>query len=478
MKKITKLLCCLAFICVALVGTLAGCATVGNISNPNKEIVYNGGAATIVGDYVYYGNAFAKAADFKEGGDYKAALETAYVSRLNNKTYDAKGKDYSPKGVEYFASEVAGHEKSFMFTLGQYIYYATPNTQKGINENGETSNYYNYTKIYRSKLNGNKKKCIYTTVGEVTKIEALKFESTYYIVMLAGDKLISINLGNNKGAVLAEGVKSVALPKTYQKDLLGSTLDFNGYIYFTTDRESEIGSGRTGQVVSRIKLSGTEAEVMYDQGTTLSFISRDKDVLFFTEKVGSDETETYMLDLSSNTSKNAFVNDKKYLGTTSNLTDFNLVSNDEFEYGYTYLNGSTLNYLLKSGKTGAITFQNQDAPLGGYKVLFTSGRTVYVSTTTGIYRADLSQVFAGSTEIVNCETVVSMTSIYDGALYAFDGQYLYYFAKLEEVETENDDKAEEEQEEADETYYMYRARVGYTNSYNLIGATKSAKRRS
>ena len=108
-----------------------------------------------------------------------------------------------------------------------------------------------------------------------------------------------------------------------------------------------------------------------------------------------------------------------------------------------------------------------------------SGRTIYVSTTTGIYKATLSGIFSGNggNVEIECETIVEMTAIYDGTLCAFDKDYIYYYAKLESVEKDEDEK-EETTEETDDNYYLYRARVGVTSAdgYELLGLTKIASR--
>ena len=60
---------------------------------------------------------------------------------------------------------------------------------------------------------------------------------------------------------------------------------------------------------------------------------------------------------------------------------------------------------------------------------------------------------------------------------AFDKDYIYYYAKLESVEKDEDEK-EETTEETDDNYYLYRARVGVTSAdgYELLGLTKIASR--
>ncbi len=483
MKKITKMLCCV----LGLGFLLGGCATVGSIQNSNNELIYNGNSAVMVDGYLYYGNAFSDISAFSSDKDYKNAAKLGYLARLNtNIDLEAKSEDYSPKNVEKVAGEVAGFSNDFMFVLGNYIYYATPNRQKALDSDGNAGNYYNYTTIYRSKLNGDGKAKLYTTNGEVSQIEVLKYDGNYYIVMLAGTDLIKIKVGNNVSAsVVAEDVTSVAIPKTYQQDKAGSTLDWNGYIFYTTTRTDEDNTDISGSDVKRVLVSGGDAEVVFhEQGTTVTFVGREKDVLFYT-KTGH-ETEVFMADLTNDNSKNAFMNNGKLFFASSSISDINLVSTGNVDYGYIFTNssGKLMFVDVRNNKSGAVTLQSEGTDVSDYNVLFISGRTVYLSTTTAIYKAELSSLFnGGNSTVIACETVVTMTAIYDGNLYAFDGTYVYYYAKLEEVETEEDSDTAEEAE-TDDNYYLYRTKASKSSeadagkAYELLGKTQIESRQS
>ena len=179
MKKVNKILC-------GILGAsflLAGCATVGNIQNDQTEVIYNGNSAVMVSDNLYFGNSIA---DIGSGFSYKDAKTYAYLSRLNTKLdFGAKDQDYSPKTVEMVEGEVVGHENSFMFALGDYVYYAVPNQKEFKNDEGKPEKHYDYTTIMRCKLNGDKNKELYTAEGTVSQIEVLKYGENYYIVFLA-----------------------------------------------------------------------------------------------------------------------------------------------------------------------------------------------------------------------------------------------------------------------------------------------------
>ena len=139
---------------------------------------------------------------------------------------------------------------------------------------------------------------------------------------------------------------------------------------------------------------------------------------------------------------------------------------------------------VRNNRSGAITLQSAGEPISSYKVLFVSGRTIYLSTTTSIYKADISSVFNGGGATIACDTIVTMTAIYDGNLYAYDGTYIYFYAQLEELEEDEKDpeESDEEEEEVDEHYYLYRTKANKNseadaaNPYELLGKTQIESR--
>ena len=365
MKKWAKFLCCFALLGAFLVGGLAGCGPTVNIQNNSSELIYNGNAAAVVAsgndNFVFFGNAYASTAPTNKS-EYSSAKEYSYLARVNGKNLEAKNAYFSPKQVDNISDEVTAYEDSFMFVLGQNVYYATPNLQM-VSQDGEAAYHYEYTCFYKSDLNGGGKHKLFTTTGEVSNIEVLKSGETYYIVMLAGENLVTINLSNDSATTIASGVTSVALPKTYRQDVVGSTLDWNGIIYFTTERENTSGSGATTNLVKKIVVTAKnedEAQEVYTQGT-VTFIARERDVLFFTDTVANSQKAVYMVDMSGAASNSAFLpssNKRKaiYEGssvTESSVSDLHLVTMTTYSgeqstnivRGYVYKTGSAFRFL-------------------------------------------------------------------------------------------------------------------------------------
>ncbi len=476
MKKTTKLLCGLLGVGLCL----AGCATVSPIKNKDTELVFNGNSAVMINDsYLYYGNSFADYSSFSNDSDYKNAAKLSYLARLEaGAILSAKDGDYSPKGVNRVSSDVVVHEKSFMFALGDYIYYLSPNRKKFENEEGKLVQQYGYSTLFRSKLNGDKRKELFTTSAEVTQIEVLKYDNKYYLVMLAGSDLIRFELGSKvKRQTLATDVTSVALPETYQKNKVGSTLDWNGNIYYTKALKDEDNSSVSGTSIKKLSIAGgEETEVGGGQGQTIALVGRKGDVVFYTYN-----EETYKNDTNENRRFSTNSSDRFSSSAVSNMYQ---VYNDNV-LGYIYTANSSTVYQTTAGVTGTLTLNYENTSVSDYKILFVTGRTIYLSTTNAIYTADVSEVFAGNGSVANCKALVKMAdgSIYSGNRYAFDGTYLYYYAKLQEVEKENEDESDESEEEVvDEHYYMYRTKVG-TNAddepktpYELLSLVENSER--
>ena len=467
MKKITKLLC--GILGVAFLAT--GCATVGNIKNNDSELIYNGNAAVMVDGYLYYGNAFTdiNGDSFKNLNNYKESAKLSYLARLNtNIELAAKTNDYSPKEVSKVAEEVVGQENQFMFVLGQYVYYTTPKKEQSTNSDNKLEYQFSYSTLCRSKLNGDDRKELYKTEAKITKIEALKYNGKYYIVFLAGENLVKMELGNKvKTTTIATGVNGIAIPKTYEKNKEQSTLDWNGMIYYTTARSVEDNTDISGTVLSKISVAGGSAsQVGFKQGKTISLVGRERDVVFYTI-----DSKTYKLD--TNKVGQVDVTSENYKYYDAAISKINLVASSARELGYLFTSNSNLVFKTVAGESAVLKFESDGTSISN--IAFVNGRTIYLESATGLYSADISNITItnGEQKTVECTKIVTMTAMHEG-LYSFDGKYIYFYAQLEK---END---EDKITETDGNYYLYRTRVGGSDkySYELLGLTQTKERHS
>ena len=467
MKKITKLLC--GILGVAFLAT--GCATVGNIKNNDSELIYNGNAAVMVDGYLYYGNAFTdiNGDSFKNLNNYKESAKLSYLARLNtNIELAAKTNDYSPKEVSKVAEEVVGQENQFMFVLGQYVYYTIPKKEQSTNSDNKLEYQFSYSTLCRSKLNGDDRKELYKTEAKITKIEALKYNGKYYIVFLAGENLVKIEIGRKyKASTIATGVTGIAIPKTYEKNKEQSTLDWNGMIYYTTARSVEDNTDISGTVMSKVSVEkGNAVQVGFVQGKTISLVGRERDVIFYT--IGS---KTYKLD--TNKAGQVALDSSSYEFYSAAISNIHLVASSARELGYIFSANSNLVYKKVEGESAVFKFESNGTSVSN--IAFVNGRTIYLESVTGLYSADISNITItnGEQKTIECTEIVTMTAMHEG-LYSFDGKYIYFYAQLEK---END---EDKITETDGNYYLYRTRVGGSDkySYELLGLTQAKERHS
>lgn len=153
MRKIFNKILCFTAAATAAVGVIAasGCSNTfksdaldGDYSK--GEVVSNGGFAVEKGDYIYFINGKeSNTADNTYGGVVKGA-----VMRISKS--DLASRNYSGESVKTVVPQIAysGNNNAGIFVYGDYLYYATPSTEK--NSNGEVQN--SYLAFKSTKLDG------------------------------------------------------------------------------------------------------------------------------------------------------------------------------------------------------------------------------------------------------------------------------------------------------------------------------------
>ncbi len=150
----------LKVICFALLSMFAfvGCATVSNITNDSDELIFNGGHAVVVGNHLYYGNAYTEVGSNEKDFAYDEKAGFSYLNRID--LSQDFGKPLAPQTqTEKVNSKVAGYENQYMFVLGDFIYFTSANTHKS----SSLEHKYNLVSFFRSRLNGFVLEEIFTT---------------------------------------------------------------------------------------------------------------------------------------------------------------------------------------------------------------------------------------------------------------------------------------------------------------------------
>ncbi|MBQ8845084.1 MAG: hypothetical protein IJ008_03605 [Clostridia bacterium] len=465
MKKFLKLFCFM--FCFALL--LTGCATVSNIKNNSKELIYNGGSVVRVGDYLYFANNIDNASENLDSNKgYKKLAGTANLKRVNLSKLKAKNENTSVKNSETVQEEFVGYENTNMFVLGNYIYYSTPNLHKDKSNN----NHFDYTTIYRCKLNGDNNKEIYTTSAVISRMDILKADGDYYIVMVDSESnILRMKIGKKVGKVetIAKKVTTYAIAEDNQKN--------NGYIYYTKDYSGT--DGLSGSRVYRVNIESGKDKLIYNgvaggRATTIKFTGRQNDVVFYTH-TNKSGTENYYVDLSKTNFTTSILNkDNLFYASASEISDVKAITGNKLYKGYTFVVDSNLMY--KNVRTNEI--ENISTALSenysDFKILFVDECKIFFNSATNnaFYYYDVTT--KDVTEIVKMNS-----TIYSDAIYGYDGTNLYYYAQIvdEDAETtvsaQAEGEGEETEEKGDQNYYLYTVKINRSanETYQLLGKT-------
>lgn len=456
MKKWTKGLLAVAF---AGAFVLTGCSSIDQVENNKTEILYNGGSIVAVGDYLYYGNGYASGvSDYSTSsdGEYKTAQEYSYLARTNlNGRSDSQYKNEN--NVDKLNDRIAGYSSSYMFVLGNNIYFATPNLHK-TNENKYV---WNYVSFFKMGINGGKAQELYTTETydeSTAQVRALSYNGKHYIIIFDGTNLVKISLENDSVQKLTStAVTSVALPDEGEK--------WNGTIYYTTANNSEV--GQKGNIVCRVNIENDKSEeICKEINLTITFTGRVKNKVFFSRKTeGSDFTETYVFDADNANGRTFNTASKKFYNLVIN--NINEVSEDNTLY-----NGYTFEVTVNS-KT-QVMYYNQ---MKNETSIFLAGETGFANTVascgTYFYYMTSDKIMRKTFDTNEETTIVSdMTIKNDGFgydYYCVDGAIsnlnsIYFYAQVPVNESD-----ESSGEEKDSNYYLFRVDANGAKKPSLIG---------
>ena len=462
MKKWTKGLIAAAF---AGAFVLTGCSAITQIKNDNTEILYGGGSVVSVGDYLFYGNGYASGvSDYSTSSDseYKVAQAYSYLSRTNLK--DFKENQYKNENeVNKISDRVTGYSESYMFAIGKYIYYATPNLHK-TNENKFV---WNYVSIFRTGINGGSSEEIYTTEAydsSKAQFRALSYNGKNYLFIYDGTNLIKLTLEDKVSIdkLNSSAVTSVALPDEGE--------DWNGFVYYTTARESEF--GQKGNVVYRVNVASNESkEICKEVNLTVTFTGRVKNKIFFSRKVeGNSFTETYMYDADTAGTNSFNTASKRFF----NLEVFDV---DGVAEGNSQYNGYTFSVNLND-KTQVMYYNL----LKDETSVFIAGSEGYANTVanygTYFYYMTSDKIMRKTFDTQEVTTIVSdMTIKNDGFGYDFfyiDGKIsnlknIYFYAQIPEDPNEESDSETDKESTKDENYYLYKIDSNGAKKPALVG---------
>lgn len=416
---------------------LAGCgAPLSDITDKNgnnlsySEPVYYQGQVARVGDYLFYGNAYAdiSADDF----NYDSEKELAYMSRLNltdiafgEDVADDNYKHSSPNGIEKVnGDKLVGYKNQEMFVFGEYVYFTSAN----IHKTSSMKNDYSRVSLFRIKFNGDGLEEIGTYTHDDKSTITLQKGSDgnyYFVIVCPAEKateeeattydVYSVQVGSSVGKEKKIVSKALSVVVADQ-DASAKT------VVYTFDPESD----RMNCAVKAVDFAN-ETETTLDPGLeeTITLIDRVGDVALY-----SYENEVYYKNVSTNGTLVPSIDQLFFSAPTIGEVE-------KVGQGYVFKGTSALVYkesLSAQAERLATSTEYTD-------MLFADGDYVYLSNASTIIRKSVNEK--------ETETLVSEMTIISGQC-GYDGDYIYFYAQRGKLEGE-------ESEETDTNYYLYQA---------------------
>lgn len=399
-----KILSVLVLMVLAFAFLLVGCSGGLDMPAANALVKGNGGFVVQKGEYIYFANAYTGYATLGTGVSNSNKQYNLYRVKASDYTngvvsYDEDGW---AKNVELIASRVVGFENSGFYIVGNYLYFASPNTHKtNLNENK-----FDLVTIYSVKLDGSSLKELYTTADYTNgDWSVLSVGSKAYLLTVEKDKIIRHNVKDgslSNKTVIASDVVSAKLV-----DEISS--DFDKKVYFTTNLDKERTElGLTGNVLKSVDIeSGVVTAYSNMAGETIAILQQQHGKLFYTVKTANSATKLYVKSASGADAKISDWTDATkvfFLGYENDLSNKPIV----------FVSQSKLVMQTFDSMQPTVLVDEDVTPL------FTSGDYVYYSTSTGISR-------------VNYKTNVAqlvLNADFQSGVYDFDGRYIYAFKTI------------------------------------------------
>lgn len=419
MKKFSKFLFLFA---LAFTFVLVGCSAGLSMPTQNARVYGNGGSVVQKGEYIYFANAFTPHSSLSDGSVKTSDSQFGiYRTKLTSENNAEIGFDENgfAKNVELVSSKLAGFESLGMYIVGDYLFFASPNTQK----TSSNQNRYDLVTFFSIKLDGTNFKELYTTFsGESTLPAALAkvewkiytAENQNYLVTVEGSKIIRHTINGNSlqaKTVLADDVNKTILPKEI-------ATDFDKDIYYVANfSQEDTDNGATGTILKSVNLVSKETVVLSSvYGETIEVVANSNSRMFYTVKSSNNTKEglyvlgqtTSALKIASTTSRTSLM----FMGEGKPLV---------------FVSGSKV-YVQNLVRNNMPEVANFD-----FEVLIDSSATILFVDGDYVYYTNGSALMRISYQTKQPQTIISAE--FDASNVDFDGNYVYAFKTLENAES-------------------------------------------
>ncbi len=432
-----------ALILVVCFMALVGCVSNLEMPETNAPVTGNGGLVVQKGDYLYFVNGYKTTDDMVDGdnrgGEKYAAIYRVKLGENNTLSYNEDGE---LENCELVIDKICGFEKTALYIFGDYIYYATPNTDKVASGDQTVSNF-KLTDFYRAKLDGTSRTLIYKTnlTSTSTKFAFYKVNGVedVYLSLFDGTKLVFVNCGNKAITTVCDSVASVAMPKYDVYNAQNNQISVGAsYVYYTrsgTDEEDLA----SGNVLCCAKIGENQEKVLASGTYTYSVVSANNDALFLTKKLSYESNANnyvlpYAYDAQGNIALDA-QNGGTQLDSTAHSTIFIATFENGNSTGIITTNSTGKLLYIKLSANGQKTYEilNEEKNLTPLAV---SGSFVYAyDGENNLYQINYKAVDKSTATTLLVDNSLSteeepIKTPYFSATKNFSvcGSYAYYFA--------------------------------------------------
>ena len=296
--------------CVLVLGTLTGCNSIKLKENPatNAPITSNGGLVTQKGDYLYYSNGYVSTDSLENGDNEYNEVKYSAIYRIKTSNgafeYDVTVNEDEEevktlKNVELLIPKVVSCENGDFFIFGDYIYYASPTTEK--DKTGDSR--FDLITFFCCKIDGTKTKKLHAvdTYGDKATFNMIKVENTVYLQIFDGEKITIVSIVDNKvkdTKVVSEGstITNVVFPKEEVYNADNNTIEEEKtYVYYTREvLESEDYSSCNVLCRASVKTS-QEEKLIADSEHVINLKGYNNGHLYYTVTDKNYHKETYIV---------------------------------------------------------------------------------------------------------------------------------------------------------------------------------------
>ncbi|MCD8286829.1 MAG: hypothetical protein LUD50_06370 [Clostridia bacterium] len=383
-KRATTIVCfCAAAVLAAGLCLTTGCNGYyrGNKLDYTSEgtVTQQGGFLVEKGDYIYFVNGDESYTATNKYGD----VVKGSIMRISRE--DLAARNYSSVDTVVPLVVYSGNTDSGIFIYGDYVYYATPSTEK--NSDGEVLN--TYLEFKSSRLDGTKtmKKYYVQVDSNTTEYRYVEVDGTVYLLYVADEEsyydettgvtnLHSYNTKTGDNTILAYNISSY---------LFDSDDASNARVYYTMPVENY----STGSSFGYNQLYTVTADATWDTDGAMVYGVNGENNLDVPGWTTKDEVEDDDDDDNDN-DYDRYINCGQLVLEGLGTIDYNTATTNGYESGYTpfnygysqetagdYYNGVSYTYDLGKYTNGYLFYQRNTTNLSNY--LFVLNEKDYIS---------------------------------------------------------------------------------------------------